>query len=212
MKRRILLVDDEVAILLTLKAVLEISGFDVETAASAREARAKLRTREYHMIITDMRMENEAAGTDVIQAARSAPYHPAIALLTAFPVDEEGWDGVGPDKILVKATQTKILLQQIDKLFASHAAKLSKLAIQVAGTAPDVTAAKPASPSRGKSAAKVVTIPSASLASLAAAADPIANDGPVTEQKKKKPDKVASSKPVKPVSATGTRKKSVAHA
>ena len=28
MKRKILLVDDEVAVLLTLKAVLEISGFD----------------------------------------------------------------------------------------------------------------------------------------------------------------------------------------
>ena len=31
MKRRILLVDDELAILLTLKAVLEINGFEVET-------------------------------------------------------------------------------------------------------------------------------------------------------------------------------------
>ena len=30
MKRRILLVDDEVAVLLTLKAVLEINGFDVD--------------------------------------------------------------------------------------------------------------------------------------------------------------------------------------
>ncbi|MGA8909624.1 MAG: response regulator, partial [Acidobacteriaceae bacterium] len=36
MKRRILLADDELAILLTLKAVLEISGFEVETAASAK--------------------------------------------------------------------------------------------------------------------------------------------------------------------------------
>ena len=133
MKRRILLVDDDVAILLTMKAVLEISGFDVDTAASAKEARGKIRSREYHMVISDMRMENDAAGADVIQAARSAPYHPAVALLTAFPVDEDGWDGVAPDKILVKATHTRILLQQIEKLFASHAAKLAKLANQVAG-------------------------------------------------------------------------------
>ena len=36
MKRRILLVDDELAILLTLKAVLEMNDFGkVETAASA---------------------------------------------------------------------------------------------------------------------------------------------------------------------------------
>ncbi len=85
MKRRILLVDDEVAVLLTLKAVLEISGFDVDTAASAREGKSKLHTREYHMVITDMRMENDEAGIEVIKAARTAQYHPAIAMLTAFP-------------------------------------------------------------------------------------------------------------------------------
>ena len=60
MKRRILLVDDEVAVLLTLKAVLEINGFDVDTAASGREGRLKLRSHEYHMVISDMRMENDA--------------------------------------------------------------------------------------------------------------------------------------------------------
>ncbi len=133
MKRRILLVDDDVAVLLTFKAVLEISGFDVDTAASAREGKSRIRTREYHMIISDMRMESDVAGREVIQAARTAPYHPAVALLTAFPDDEVGWDGAGPDKILIKATQTRVLLQQIEKLFESHGAKLSKLAAQVAG-------------------------------------------------------------------------------
>src|ERR1700712_46282 len=43
MKRRILLVDDDVAVLLTFKAVLEISGFEVDTAASAREGKARIR-------------------------------------------------------------------------------------------------------------------------------------------------------------------------
>ena len=72
MKRRILLVDDEVAILLTLKAVLEISGFDVETAASAREAKMKIRAHEYHMVITDMRMESDRAGMEVVAAAKKS--------------------------------------------------------------------------------------------------------------------------------------------
>lgn|GEM_PF-275351 len=124
MKRRILLVDDEVAVLLTLKAVLEISGFEVETAASAKEGRSKLKNREYAMVITDMRMESDAAGAEVIQAARSAAYHPAVALLTAFPVAEEDWQDMGADNMLVKPMQTKILLQQIEKLLASHEAKL----------------------------------------------------------------------------------------
>jgi DNA-binding response OmpR family regulator len=125
MKRRILLVDDEVAVLLTLKAVLEISGFDVDTAASAREGKSKLRTREYHMVITDMRMESDEAGIEVIASARSASYHPAVALLTAFPVAEEDWQTMGADKMLVKPMHTRVLLQQIETLLESHQAKLS---------------------------------------------------------------------------------------
>src|ERR1700722_13562423 len=140
MKRRILLVDDEVAVLLTLKAVLEISGFEVDTAASAREGVSKLHTREYQMLITDMRMEHDVAGVEVIKAARSANYHPAVALLTAFPVAEEDWQEMGADKLLVKPMHTRILLQQIEDLIASHEAKLAALGVSAGATKP----AKPA--------------------------------------------------------------------
>lgn len=125
MKRRILLVDDEVAVLLTLKAVLEISGFDVDTAASGREGVSRLHTHEYHMLITDMRMENDAAGREVIHAARAASYQPAIALLTAFPVADEDWQEMGADKLLVKPMHTRILLEQIEALIDSHEKKLA---------------------------------------------------------------------------------------
>jgi len=83
MKRRILLVDDEAAILLTLKTILEVHGFEVETAASGKEASSKLNANTYHLVITDMRMEHDKAGFDVIQAAKKMAYDPAIAILTA---------------------------------------------------------------------------------------------------------------------------------
>src|ERR1700748_597044 len=126
-KRRVLLVDDEVAVLLTMKAVLEISGFDVDTATSAHEGRSKIRQREYQMIITDMRMESDAAGREVIQAARTAPYHPAVALLTAHPMTDEDWQDGAPDKMLVKPMQTAALLRQLEKLLETHSAKLARL-------------------------------------------------------------------------------------
>jgi DNA-binding response OmpR family regulator len=129
MKRRILLVDDEVAVLLTLKAVLEISGFEVDTAASAREGVSKLHTREYQMLITDMRMEHDVAGVEVIKAARDAAYHPAVALLTAFPVAEEDWQEMGADQLLVKPMHTRLLLQQIEDLIHSHEEKLASMGI-----------------------------------------------------------------------------------
>ena len=150
-KRRVLLVDDEVTVLLTLKAVLEISGFDVDTAASAREARSKIKLREYQMVITDMRMESDAAGREVIQAARTAAYHPAVALLTAFPDDD--WADIGADKMLVKPMQTSILIRQIEKLLDTHSAKLQRLANSAAApSASDAT--RPAAPAKKKSAAK----------------------------------------------------------
>jgi DNA-binding response OmpR family regulator len=149
-KRRVLLVDDEVTILLTMKAVLEISGFDVDTAASAREGKSKIKLREYQMIITDMRMESDASGREVIQAARNAPYHPAVALLTAYPEDDFG--DLGADKILVKARQTAILIREIEKLLDTHAIKLQRLAS--AATAPTTPATPAKRPPVKKSAAK----------------------------------------------------------
>ena len=145
-KRRVLLVDDEVTVLLTMKAVLEISGFDVDTAASAREGKSKIKLREYQMIITDMRMESDAAGREVIQAARTAPYHPAVALLTAFPVDDDEWQDMGADKMLVKPMQTAVLLRQIEKLLETHAAKLQRLS--------SAASAPPSAPAAKKSTAK----------------------------------------------------------
>jgi DNA-binding response OmpR family regulator len=144
MKRRILLVDDEVAVLLTLKAVLEISGYDVETAASAREARHRLHTQEFDMVITDMRMESDASGAEVVQAAREASYRPAVALLTAFPLAEEDWQELGADKMLVKPMQTRVLLQQIERLMAAHQAKFTNGKAHTNGAT-----GKPASKSRG---------------------------------------------------------------
>jgi DNA-binding response OmpR family regulator len=161
MKRRILLVDDEVAVLLTMKAVLEISGFDVDTAASAREGKHSLRSHEYHMVITDMRMESDESGHEVIEAARTAPYHPAVALLTAFPVEDDDWEQMGADKLLLKPMHTRVLLEQIEKLFAAHERKLARLAAGASTTskspAPKKAVkkiAKPATARSGKSAAK----------------------------------------------------------
>ncbi len=166
-KRRILLVDDEVTVLLTMKAVLEISGFDVETAASAREGKSKIKLREYQMVITDMRMESDAAGREVIQAARVAPYHPAVALLTAFPVDADEFGDLGADKMLVKPMQTRALIQSIEKLMDKHAAKLQRLAGAAAAPegadaaspkASGKKAVKPAAKNAGKAVAKKAVV------------------------------------------------------
>lgn len=120
MTRRILLADDELAILLTLKAILEMNGFEVETAASAREASEKLDSSHFDMVITDMRMETETAGYDVIRAARRQQYDPATAILTAYPALGTDWKNSGAQSLLVKPMNTQDLLRQIEALLISH--------------------------------------------------------------------------------------------
>ncbi|HVJ08885.1 MAG TPA: response regulator [Acidisarcina sp.] len=150
MKRRILLVDDELAILLTLKAVLEIHGFDVETAASAREAKAKIRGNEYHMVITDMKMESDNSGLEVVHAAKKAPYQPAVAMLTAYPMAGTNWQDEGADEMLVKPMNTQDLLLQIEALLVSHEDKKLKTRKPVAEqpASSTIAAAKPRTGSR----------------------------------------------------------------
>jgi len=151
MKRRILLVDDDLAVLLTLKAVLELQGFEVETAASSAEAFARLESRVYQMVISDLRMETEEAGLEVIRAARRQSYDPATALLTAYPPsgeywnelpgeqkqsaqtgdgkrrDGEDWAGENSASLLIKPLGTRDLLRQIEALLVSHADKQKRL-------------------------------------------------------------------------------------
>ncbi len=120
MKGRILIVDDEPALLLTLKAILETNGFEVDTAASAREALEKMKTAVFRIVITDMRMETETAGFDVVCAARQQPYAPATAILTAYPSLSTEWKSHGAQCLLVKPVNTQELLRQIDELIRKH--------------------------------------------------------------------------------------------
>jgi len=133
MTRRILLVDDELAILLTLKAILEMNGFEVETATSVREAKQKLSGATFDMVITDMRMEHTTSGFEVISAARSQAYNPATAILTAYPNMDSDWKSQGADSLLVKPMNTSDLLRQIEALLITHQDS-KQVAPEIAGT------------------------------------------------------------------------------
>ncbi|MGB9206326.1 MAG: response regulator [Terriglobales bacterium] len=136
MKRRILLVDDDLAVLLTLKAVLELNGFEVETAASSAEALDRMESGVYQMVISDLRMESEDSGLEVLRAARRQAYDPATALLTAYPPSGEHWrtehrngqegqggnqSGENSHSLLVKPLGTAELLRQVEALLIRHA-------------------------------------------------------------------------------------------
>lgn len=136
MSRRILLVDDEPAILLTMKAILEMNGFDVVTAASSAEAKLRLEADSYDLVITDLKMENETSGFDVVRFAREQQYRPAVAILTAYPDLGSDWKAQGAESIWIKPMNMPELLEQIEALLARQqvtARRKKKISIAATG-------------------------------------------------------------------------------
>ena len=117
-KRRILLIERDRAVLLTLKTVLEMNDFEVDAASSAGEALEKMQSGAYHMIITEAGMDDQTPGIELVREARRQPYDPAIALLTTDPPPDGDWhDG---HTVLIKPIGTQDLLRQIEALLIRH--------------------------------------------------------------------------------------------
>jgi DNA-binding response OmpR family regulator len=117
---RILIVDDEPAILGLLRSVLELSSFEVEAARSAAEAKAILSQKTFAIVMTDMRMETPTAGFDVVRTARQLRPRPAIAILTAFPMSPSEWRPSGADTLMVKGSDIMSLPEKLHALIKAH--------------------------------------------------------------------------------------------
>lgn len=93
-RRRVLIVDDETSLRLTLGANLELEGFDVHEAADANEALAALAREPFDLMVTDIRMPG-MNGVELFQRVRRD--HPGlpVLLMTAFAEESLITDALG---------------------------------------------------------------------------------------------------------------------
>ncbi|MFL6212216.1 MAG: response regulator [Pyrinomonadaceae bacterium] len=80
---RLLVVDDEESVALTVGEVLRQEGYEVETASSGKEAMALLDTVEFDLVLTDLHMEGGDGLTVLSELRRRAPFTISI-VLTGF--------------------------------------------------------------------------------------------------------------------------------
>jgi CheY-like chemotaxis protein len=97
-----LLVDDNTAVLDTLKEVFEEKSFRVVTADSAQKGIAELSKHRFELVVTDIRMETSTSGFDVIKAAKAQARSPVIVILSAFPLPGREWRRTGADTFVLK--------------------------------------------------------------------------------------------------------------
>ena len=80
--KKILLIDDEKIIRLSLQQDLRDEGYEVETAADG-ETGVAMFDREYDLIITDLMMEG-MDGVEVLQRAKEKDPYQAVFILTGY--------------------------------------------------------------------------------------------------------------------------------
>jgi DNA-binding NtrC family response regulator len=79
----VMVVDDEPGIRTALRANFLRHAWQVETASGVREAMRKLETRDFDLVVTDIRMP-DGSGMEVMRAARQSSPSTAVILLTAY--------------------------------------------------------------------------------------------------------------------------------
>ena len=128
-KKRILIVDDEEAVLHVLKSSLRKLGdeYEVETTVNGFSALAYLRDRPFDLVITDYRMD-DMDGMELINTIRADWPETRVILITAYGNDELRKEAEKLDayKYLLKPLEINEFRQVIREAFTSRDLLLSR--------------------------------------------------------------------------------------
>ena len=111
---RVLLVEDEQTIAVTLQDDLEGAGYEVQHFADGKAAIAELAVRAYDVVITDVRLPG-ADGMQVLQAAKRARPDTEVLVMTAYATVEHAVESMrlGADDYIQKPFLNEHVLERL---------------------------------------------------------------------------------------------------
>jgi len=114
--RDILIVDDDKAVIRSLKEILESQGYSVETARTGKEATKKLEKHLCQVALLDIRLP-DIAGTELLEAVRKISPRTAKIMLTGYPTYENAVESLnkGADAFLTKPINPQELLRVVNE-------------------------------------------------------------------------------------------------
>jgi ActR/RegA family two-component response regulator len=131
--KRLLFVDDEANIRATLAPILTRYGFTVTVAATVAEALAYIKHETFDVLVTDLNLEKEADGLEVIRAVRLVHPHCATIVLTGFASVDTAVAGIhlGIDDYISKPANADALVAVLAERLAARQTRLqSESALQ----------------------------------------------------------------------------------
>src|SRR5580692_9097819 len=101
---RVLLVDDDSAVLAMMSQGLERKGFDVVAASSVTEALRRIATESFDVLITDLHMPSPGDGFTVVSAMRHSQPNALTMLVSGYPDVQSAMAAIllEADEIVVK--------------------------------------------------------------------------------------------------------------
>jgi DNA-binding NtrC family response regulator len=114
MTSKILIVDDDTSILRSMKRVLEINGYLVDTAENAHQALEKLKSHHYNLALIDVILP-DMKGTDLLAEAKAELNQTIKFIITGYPSADVGAKArdEGADAFILKPIKMTELLSVI---------------------------------------------------------------------------------------------------
>ena len=112
---KILLVDDNQSIRVSLQLVLERNGFDVVVAANVNDALKSIGSQHFDVLLSDLHMPNAGDGLTVVSAMRHSHPKAVTIIFSGYPEMKEAAAAIlmQADEILVKPLDVKTLVNTI---------------------------------------------------------------------------------------------------
>jgi ActR/RegA family two-component response regulator len=120
MERRLLCVDDEESIRITMAAILGKHGFEVITAATVGDAVQKIMTEKFDVLLSDLNIGNPGDGLTVVSVMRRTQPEAVTMILTGYPAFETALEAIRQqvDDYVVKPANIPALVNTIESKLA----------------------------------------------------------------------------------------------
>jgi DNA-binding response OmpR family regulator len=129
--KRILFVDDEPSIRATLPVVLRRFGFTVTVAETVQEALQEVEKEGFDLLLSDLNIEKQGDGYEVVRAIRKVNPRCAAIVLTGYPGVESAVDGIhlSIDDYIIKPADTDALVAVLAEQIAAREPKARILSV-----------------------------------------------------------------------------------
>jgi len=120
--KRLLFVDDEQGIRVTLSVILRRYGFTVTVAATVAEAIDEIKAQQFDLLLCDLNIDREDDGLEVVRVMREVNPQCVTIVLTGYPNRESAEEAVrlGIDDYIAKPSNANMLVALLAEKLAER--------------------------------------------------------------------------------------------